>query len=88
MYVGLPVEEQLPLNISRLVDAELDLLGVFRYANTYPAAMAALLCSDTNIKKIITDTYSLQEIKEAVEVARRHKDRSIKVMIYPGGDGR
>ena len=39
MFVGLPTKDAIPVDIGALVDAELDVYGVFRYANTYPAAI-------------------------------------------------
>ncbi|WP_027417959.1 NAD(P)-dependent alcohol dehydrogenase [Aneurinibacillus terranovensis] len=85
VFVGLPATDAIPMDIPLLVDSELDMYGVFRYANTYPAAIQALSRSTPDIEKVITHRYSLDEIKEAVEVARTQKDKSIKVMIYPNG---
>jgi L-iditol 2-dehydrogenase len=73
------------LDISQLVDSELDIYGIFRYANTYPDAIQALSRSQLDICKIITHKYPLSQIKEALEVARTQKDSSIKIMIYPHG---
>jgi L-iditol 2-dehydrogenase len=85
VLVGLPTSDQIPLNLPMLIDKELDVFGVFRYANTYPAAIDALAKGIYPIEDIITHRYSLADIKEACEVARTQKDKSIKVMIYPNG---
>lgn len=85
VFVGLPVTNEIPLDIPLLVDSELDVYGIFRYANTYPAAIQALSKNPVDIRKVITHQYPLEQIKEAVEVARTQKDTSIKVMIYPNG---
>ncbi|MEH7277142.1 NAD(P)-dependent alcohol dehydrogenase, partial [Neobacillus vireti] len=65
------------------IDGEIDVYGIFRYANTYPAAIQALRGSGVDIEKVITHKYALSDIKEAIEVARAQKDTSIKIMIYP-----
>ncbi|CAM3987980.1 NAD(P)-dependent alcohol dehydrogenase [Paenibacillus alkaliterrae] len=83
VFVGLPATEAVPMDMGQLIDAEIDAYGVFRYANTYPAAIQALQRSAVDIEKIITHRYALSDIKEAVETARTQKDTSIKVMIYP-----
>jgi L-iditol 2-dehydrogenase len=83
VLVGLPTVDDIPLNISNLIDSEIDVYGVFRYANTYPAAIQALRRSTIDIRKVITHNYALKDIKEAVEMARTQKDTSIKIMIYP-----
>ncbi|MBB3112851.1 L-iditol 2-dehydrogenase [Paenibacillus phyllosphaerae] len=83
VFVGLPATDTVPMDMGALIDAEIDAYGVFRYANTYPAAIQALQRSTVDIEKIITHRYSLADIQEAVETARTRKDTSIKVMIYP-----
>lgn len=84
VLVGLPASDSIPLDIPALIDAELDLYGVFRYAQTYPLAIQALSRRQHHVQKVITHRFSLNEIKEAVETARTQKESSIKIMIYPG----
>lgn len=84
VLVGLPVVDEVSIDITHLIDSEFDIYGVFRYANTYPTAIQALSNSSLNIEDIITHKFALKNIREAVEVARTEKDTSIKVMIYPG----
>lgn len=79
----MPVQDEIPLNVNQLIDAELNVHGVFRYVNTYTAAIQSLSNSDLSIHKIITHKYALKDIKEAVEMARTEKATSIKIMIYP-----
>jgi L-iditol 2-dehydrogenase len=83
VYVGLPTTDKIPLDFPTLVDSELDIFGIFRYANTYPAAIQALKSGNSKILDVITHRYPLSEIKQAVEVVRTQKDTSVKVMIYP-----
>jgi len=84
VFVGLPTKDAIPVDIGALVDAELDVYGVFRYANTYPAAIRLLQSNGSRIREIITHEFPLDRIREAVELARTQKDTSVKVMIYPG----
>ena len=83
VFVGLPSSDAIPMDMGGLIDGEIDAYGVFRYANTYPAAIQALRGSDADIGKTITHRFPLVDIREAVETARTQKDTSIKVMIYP-----
>jgi L-iditol 2-dehydrogenase len=85
VFVGLPTTDSIPVDIPALVDAELDICGVFRYANTYPMAIQALSRSRHQIGKVITHRFPLSAIKEAVETARTQKESSTKIMIYPNG---
>jgi L-iditol 2-dehydrogenase len=86
VLIGLPTSDAIPLDIPQLVDSELDVYGIFRYANTYPAAIQALSKGTQDIRKVITHKFALDDIKEAVELARTQKETSIKIMIYPKGD--
>lgn len=83
VLVGMPAEDDIPLNVNQIIDGELDVMGIFRYANTYPDAISLLSRSDLDIEKIITHKFALKDIKEAIETARTQKDASIKIMIYP-----
>jgi L-iditol 2-dehydrogenase len=85
VFIGLPTADTIPLNISSLIDAELNVYGLFRYANTYPAAIQALSKGKQDIRRVITHKFALDDIKEAVELAITEKESSIKIMIYPNG---
>lgn len=86
VFIGMPAEDEVPIDINQLIDSELNVYGVFRYANTYPSAIRALSRSGIDIEKVITHKFALKDIKEAVEMARTRKDASMKIMIYPHGN--
>lgn len=85
--VGLPPEGRAELSISDLVDNEIDVRGVFRYANTYPLGLSLLADSAKNIEALFTDAYPLEETAAALERARTNKSGSLKVLVYPNGIG-
>lgn len=65
---------------------EVDIMGVFRYNNTYPAALALLGSGQLpNVEKMITQRYPLEKAEEAFLDVARGRDQSgnpvIKVMI-------
>lgn len=41
--VGLPSQNEIPLNVPFIADNEIDIYGIFRYANTYPKESNFLL---------------------------------------------
>lgn|SRR5699024_1369863 len=81
VFVGMPTASEIPINITQIVDSEIDVYGVFRYVNTYPTAIQA--SNNADIQKIITHKYALSDIYQAIETARLEKDKSVKIMIYP-----
>ena len=85
VYVGLPTADQVPMDMTEMIDAELDMVGVFRYVNTYPNAIKSLSRPLVDLEKVITNRYALDDIEKAIGVVLTEKDKSIKVMIYPGG---
>lgn len=83
--VGLPQQEEIPLNIPAIADNELDIYGIFRYANTYPQGIEILASGISNVDLMITDRYPLEQTQEAMERARTNKAGSLKVVVYPNG---
>ncbi|KKI92016.1 alcohol dehydrogenase [Bacillus sp. SA1-12] len=84
--VGLPPQDEIALNVPLIADNELDIFGIFRYSNTYPQGIEFLQSKNTDLKSLITDKFSLEETKEAMERARLNKKSSLKVIVYPNGE--
>jgi L-iditol 2-dehydrogenase len=83
VIVGLPPQEEVAMNVPSLVDNEIDIYGVFRYANTYPSGVEILASGDIHINDIITDYFSLDEVPRAFEKARLEKNTTLKIIIKP-----
>ncbi|KAI0074072.1 GroES-like protein [Panus rudis PR-1116 ss-1] len=88
MLVGMGTRTTtLPLSTAAL--REVDILGSFRYANTYPEALAILAGGKKKlpqIEKIITHRFGLDECAKAFELLARGRDEKgglvIKVMAW------
>lgn len=81
--IGLPPEPEARLNIPFICDNEIDVYGIFRYANTYPLAIRLLSDNRIDLGPLITDKYPLAQTKNALERALHNKSGSLKVMVYP-----
>jgi L-iditol 2-dehydrogenase len=81
--VGLPPQEEVPLHIPTISIKELEIYGVFRYANTYAQGISLLSSGFTEACKLITHRYPLVETKEAMEMARTNKMECLKVIVNP-----
>ncbi|KAI1827586.1 alcohol dehydrogenase GroES-like domain-containing protein [Xylaria intraflava] len=84
--MGTPIQT-IPISAASL--KEVDLVGVFRYANTYPAAIELLTSGDKrlpDISKLVTQRFKgLDNVPAAFEMAGKAKDEQgnlvLKVMV-------
>lgn len=81
--VGLPAQTDIPFNVPFIADNEVDIYGIFRYANTYPKGIEFLSSGDIDATVLITDKYPLEQTYEAMERALNHKSECLKVVVYP-----
>ena len=58
---------------------EIDIRGVFRYANCYPIALSLISSGRVDVKPLITHRYNINEAVQAFEMAESGK--AIKVMV-------
>ncbi|XP_046737585.1 sorbitol dehydrogenase-like [Diprion similis] len=81
VLVGMgPAEVKLPL--VQALAREIDIKGVFRYVNCYPAALELVASGKVDVKPLITHNYDIEETHEAFETAKTGRDGAIKVMIH------
>lgn len=81
VLVGMgPPEIKVPL-VNALA-REVDIRGVFRYCNDYPAALGLVASGKINVKRLITHHYDIEETKEAFNTSRHGLGGAIKVMIH------
>ncbi|KAF7993931.1 hypothetical protein HCN44_011200 [Aphidius gifuensis] len=77
--MGAP-EVKIPL-INALI-REVDIRGVFRYANDYPDALDLVASGKVNVKPLITHNFKIQNTVDAFEMAKSTTNGAIKVMIH------
>ena len=85
MLIGMGTRNTMfPLSSAAL--REVDIHGSFRYANTYPEALALLGSGKLeNVEKLITHRFPLSEAKNAFDLMMRGQDENgnmvLKVMV-------
>ncbi|XP_030376126.1 sorbitol dehydrogenase [Scaptodrosophila lebanonensis] len=77
--MGAP-EVKLPL--INALSREVDIRGVFRYCNDYPAALALVASGKVNVKRLVTHHFDITETAKAFDTARSRASGAIKVMIH------
>ena len=76
-------EEEGVVPLALLQRHELWLTGTFRYANTYPTAIALAATGRVDLEAIITGHFALDEAEAALR-AGRDDPTAVKVMVVPG----
>ncbi len=73
-------EARLPVTL--IQSRELILTGTFRYANTYPAAIAMVASGRVNLDVLVTDHFPLGGAEQALLAGRTNPD-TVKVIVNP-----
>ncbi|MGO1538452.1 MAG: NAD(P)-dependent alcohol dehydrogenase [Leucobacter sp.] len=81
VLVGLGATE-MTLPVVHMMNLELTLTGTYRYANTYPRAIALAASGRIDIDRFATGTFGLDELDRAFQASG--DPASLKVMVKPG----
>jgi L-iditol 2-dehydrogenase len=79
--VGIAAQEEISYNFAQVMDKELTIKSVFRYANIFPKAIAAVASGAIKIDGIVSREYDLDHIEEAYNEAVNNKTDLLKVVI-------
>jgi L-iditol 2-dehydrogenase len=74
--------DEIPLPLSRVQERELEVTGTFRYANTWPTAIALVAAGRVDVDRLVTGSYRLDQAEDALTAARRDP-QSVKVVVRP-----
>jgi len=79
VYIGMGADT-VPLNMAKVTAGEIEIKGLFRYANTYPAAIKLVEEKKIELAPLISKTFALQQAKEALEYPGENPD-CIKALV-------
>ncbi|MFZ4893801.1 NAD(P)-dependent alcohol dehydrogenase [Plantibacter sp. Mn2098] len=80
VLVGMGADE-VTMPVSRIQNRELLVTGVFRYANTWPLAIALASSGAVDLDALVTGRFGLDEVEAALEAAGRPS--TMKVVVTP-----
>lgn len=80
--VGMGASSDVKLPLFNALSREVDIRGVFRYANDYQDALALIAAGQINLKPLITHNFKIEETLEAFKTAETGAGNAIKVMIH------
>ncbi|HEY5869621.1 MAG TPA: hypothetical protein VI542_29335 [Candidatus Tectomicrobia bacterium] len=75
-------EEQVQLDISRLVWSEVKLLATFGYRDEFPQTIELLCTGTVKLEQLVTDRFPLAQTSAGLG-RQLVKDQAVKVMIQP-----
>ncbi len=81
ILVGLPAQEEIELNTNLIISKELDLLGIFRYANIYPRIVKLAQDKKLDFKPLMTHKFSFEDTERGLKFVRDNKDSCVKAVI-------
>lgn len=80
VLVGMGADD-MTLPVSRILTREIELTGVFRYANTWPTAIQLAASGKVDLDDLVTARFGLDGVEEALNEATRPEHR--KVLVLP-----
>ena len=81
VLVGMPPEDIVGLNITKLIWKEVNVMASFRYCNRYPAAVKALGSGLMDVKRMITHEFQLAELDDAFEYVIENSADVVKAVV-------
>jgi len=81
--VGNFMEEMPPIPIQRMVERELSVSGLFRYAGCYPLSIDMVATGAVDLQSLITHHFSLDETPDAMAWVDENKDKVVKAVVTP-----
>ncbi len=81
--VGMPAEQHPQIPLYEIINRELDVLGLFRYAGCYPPAIALVEAGRVDVESLVTRHFDLDDTADAMRFVSEHKDEVIKAVVHP-----
>ncbi len=81
VWIGLPPADPVEVSALQAIDKEVDVLGVFRYANVYADAIRLAASGALSLGPLVTHRFPLAQAGEALETAGDRSRSVVKVLV-------
>lgn len=81
VLVGWPERGEFPWPVEVAIEKELDVVGVNRYCNTYPRAIALLQAGLVDVAPLVTHRFPFEKVCDAFSFTLSNRASTIKVMV-------
>ena len=81
VWIGLPSEDPCEVSALQAIDKEVDILGIFRYANVYPDAIRLAASGKINLAPLVTHRFPLEEARRALDTVAEQRSSAVKVLV-------
>jgi len=81
VLVGMPPEDFVELNITKLIWKEINIMASFRYRNRYPTAIKVLESGLMDVNRMITHEFNLEELEEAFKYVIDNNADVVKAIV-------
>ena len=81
VWIGMPTVDDISIRVVEAICKDVDIRGIFRYANAYEPAIRLVGAGKIDVKSMITTSFNLDQVQEALEYPGKHPGTSIKVMV-------
>jgi L-iditol 2-dehydrogenase len=81
VLIGMPTVDDIPIRVVEAICKEVDIRGIFRYANSYRPAIKLVSKGKIDVKSMITTRFPLDKVQEALEYPGKNPGTCIKVMV-------
>jgi L-iditol 2-dehydrogenase len=81
VQVGWPEDNVLPYDIAAVMEKELDIRGLNRYANAYAQAIDLAASGRLDLRSLITHRFSFEQVADAFAFVSRRESGAIKTVV-------
>jgi L-iditol 2-dehydrogenase len=79
--IGWPEKSDFEYPIEKIIEKELDIVGINRYANTFPKAISMIASGLLDLSPVISHRFSFHDVCDAFAYASKNKLSTLKVVI-------